>query len=654
MSKSVLKSRLLFFAFILCSLHMSFASPKKFEPSTGKVKDITIMPPRISPEFVHGDLKKDISEYLQGNVFFDAFLVETNPPRLYAHVNPLLSFNACFAKLKITPLSVMNKKGKNVLIPPQEQLNIPLWGVTNNIFFINLHKGTKREELVDLELEINISYPKNVTFVEFKAGDKPGTIKKIKDKIFTLKQLEKDTALVECNSGSHLFLYALSDIGWPLKLSESQGDSKSKAARFNGEIRKLIPTSVTGYSKATFKIKLDVNKIFPEEMPMEPTKNITLKPKFQFNMFENVDFNTKKNKLRLDVFSTVIGDDIYAMQGKNKFMKKMKWDLKIVNNDGTHVKKSKYESHFSETVNLQYKRGVLKNVGLITGTLEFDDYSDVLISNHRLYNQFGSNKMSGRFKNGERYTILHKDNQITIESKTPILKVFPMNKDHILLQTGYWGQTTGKSVQVFCWGIPHSVMIQIPGKTIRRKIQVEEKSKNFPTEIYNLVKQETIVDKKIQKILQEIYKNKFVHYFKSSPMGIASAHFLDNKNNNKKSQLRKELAESDPTGAEVFGYKCKSYEDYNFMFAHGTIGFGDLKKYKLTDREQTYKFNGKEMKFKVFPNHRIIMAVPANPKLPLYIITNNKVYRTRGYKGEKEIYVPWAPHQEKDWELVKE
>lgn len=605
---------------------------------------------KIVPNYNISQVKESLPEKVKASLIYDGYSTgwRDNPGRekFVSNAINIPNYQLCDIDLKAKSLF---SGDKNILAKSKGSY-------FGSVSFPALEKGADRGVLtINAKLPINI---KEVTL----SNDEVGKEKVVGTTKVLLKELTDTVATVAVsNIELSKKLYAFDKRGNCL-----DGSPKRTGAilshSFSGKIDSLkLYIFETEEFSSEIELEIPEKEVRLSELPKDkiPTyyskTGVSLYNNPDLSKLENlkVTYNEKKKQLELNIDKKglSISDD---------------WNCKYFGKDKEIATPRDWGSFTMHDGSIEYVKKSIDKVNdchVVSGTVKVEIATGLKI--HKVQ----ADKPFTYKKDGKGYRVSLQDNQVIFTSFGPNAapknykqqSVMAYDINGMMLKKSSFSSFSSsskgeQSTPSSFWGIPESALVQVQTQKIVKeldfKIIIDE---NYDKKAYAsyeaLLKHDQAMKKVLEEIVQELKKYPYdVRHINT----LAGLYYVEHNRSPK--TFSKEIANSDKTGAEIFGYQCKPYQGYYFSYPTKVNRNG--KEESLTsDETQKFKFrrNGKELtkEFLKSDNDGDIIAVPADQKQPIYYIDwMKKVYR---YTGEKAVTIgpDRFQHDKKDWIQIK-
>jgi len=443
-----------------------------------------------------------------------------------------------------------------------------------------------------------------------------GKIKKIDGGKIALQTLENNVVkLKTVIKQKHIKAFSYNKDGFCLDTNASSSNSKGYAANMDGSIEKV---QLILYNREK------CNKTFSIDLPIAAEETKPSDKIVVFNKYgAKINYSDQLSDQFLNSLKVKLENEKLILDLKNgQFDVKDNWKFNIFGKD-SELNSRIYPSNQRGRITafLRLKKNPIK---FISGTVDLSfrtAFTKITLNN-------SLKETTTKLKDGTDLSLKLIDNRVELKglkSNHKIVSVIGFNNKKQMFEI------EKSSDKCEFWGIPQQVELVISSNTINKSVPFEfEVSADYDQQALSRYKAILKNEEKLMptlKSLAEVWK-KTKWEFNNFP-GIAGLYYLS-KNGKQLQLISKEMANSDPMAAQLFGYTCRPFMGYHFTFPKTAEG-----KPTLTEHKRSYLFmeNGKEVRKEhtALESSVPILITPAQKGLPAYMINNfGQIYRLNG------------------------
>jgi len=624
------------------TLGQLFAQGMELSPSEGPVAARYTHPPRLSSAVNIDNLKKTIPAVVNKSLFPGNYWDFGDQPRMTLAVDTIEIPNASLAQMTYEMLDVVSTDGDSIMRIEENQFQqmISPGSESPGNINVNVKQGTPAEALGTAKIRFNLVLPLSLKQLEFKSGDKPGTIKESAGVRVKLGRLEKDVAKVTFRGGVSAKLFALDKSGRALASNESMSSSSSTSARFQGEIHTLIVAVVQEMFDYPFEIEVDLNRGKELALSHEP---------------EN------PQRLRYDrhpmvTYANFTADDLAGLQVTWRETGGMSWtdSLQVALPKGPFSGNIGWEVHFfaerqplylsgnsfygPSNISYGLSNGDLKKAHAAFGKIEMDLASEI----HRLsyIKKSDERTIVQKLPSGQPVKVSFNKNEITFDAgEAEIIQSMAFDaKGRRLGKDSYTG-TTGNQKKIYFWGLPATFAIDVATQKIKKTIQFDHQQRPVDEASYTQFKKNIENQREIVKTLKQIAwaRRKGRTQYGDDIAGIF--YLYDRKKQKPMKLIDQKIAHSDPAGQERFGYDLEPYKGYYFTVLSGIESAGKKNDYARIPKKQTFAWKNGSIQTAPFLQPPDLVAIPRDEAQPTFFIQFDQVFMKQ-LNGTRLTYLP--------------
>jgi hypothetical protein len=610
------------------------------KPTEGSIPARYATTPKLISRVNAPPPKSKIRQAVKNSLFPNHFWQLGNNPRMKLDLDPLDLPNAALAELHYEILSIGLPGDKNVLRKGDKTLK-RLIGTTITLPVL---KGTRPEELGNVNLRFNIVVPLKMQIFKFQSNGATGRREKAEGVSVTVTQFKKDVARVSYRRGISCHLFAFDSTGQALAGVESMGSSSSVFSRFQGIIDTLEVVVVTEVLEHTFEVEVDLNNGKELELPAKPEASAPVR-------HDRQPVLTYADLSRQDLQGISVQWDrdknLSLALPKNPVYGNAEWEVHffdknkpvLYNWDPSEIG-GKYVVYFRKPLS-EIPDAAFGSVRLTISTgiqrLSFSKKS-------------GNGRTVKRLPGGQKVMVNFAHNQITYNAGNKgVLQVAAYDAGGKRLRRGkYAGRDKSGQVRRF-WGQPATLVLDIATQQIQETIPFDLQTSPIDSAAFASYKRQIDRQRDVFKVLKTIGKARAA-YHSSVGETLAGLYFIHRKKQQPLMLIDKSVAHSDPAGQSRYGYKLKPYRGYYFTYLAGTEENGIKTDYQRQPQEKTFTWQKGSFKAKPYYQLPDVAALPVDNLLPTFILRWDEVY-VKYLQDQKLKYGPQHIYNS-DWTKV--
>jgi transcription elongation factor Elf1 len=630
------------------------AQGMELSPSVGPIAARYTHPPHLSSAVDIENLKKTIPAVVQKSLFPGNYWDFGDQPRMTLAIDTIEIPNSSLAQMTYEMLDVVSTDGGSIMRIEENQFQqmISPGSESPGNINVNVKPGTPAEALGTAKIHFNLVLPLSLKKLEFKSGDKPGTIKESAGVRVKLGRLEKDVAKVTFRGGVSAKLFALDKTGRALASKESMSSSSSTAARFQGEVHTLIVAVVQEMFDCPFDIEVDLNRgkeLVLSHQPENPQR-------------------LRYDRHPMVTYANFTADDLAGLQVTWREAGGMSWtdSLQVALPKGPISGNIGWEVHFfgerepvylsgnsfSGPSDISYglSNGDLKKAHAAFGKIEMDLASEI----HRLsfIKKSEDRTIVQKLPSGQAVKVSFNKNEITFDAgKAEIIQSMAFDaKGRRLRKDSYTG-IKGNQKKIYFWGLPATFAIDVATQKIKKTIQFDHQQRPVDEASYKQFKKNIENQREIVKTLKQIARarRKGRTQYGDDIAGIF--YLYDRKKQKPMKLIDQKIAHSDPAGQKRFGYDLEPYKGYYFTVLSGVESAGAKNDYARIPKKKTFAWKNGSIQTEPFLQPPNLVAIPRDETQPTFFIQFDQVFMKQ-LNGTKLTYLP-EDYYAKGWVEAK-
>ena len=491
-------------------------------------------------------------------------------------------------------------------------------------------KTINKENITEMDVEVELNLPEEIHSITFSPKDPVGLKKTSGPITFTLDRMERDLVMISCHPPRSIELLARNTKGQALHLTMSTGGAGQKRQKFAG-IPDSVEAMVVNSGNRMFKFRVPYPKGNPSQPPTQPTESIARKFR------QHVQHH----------FSSILPERLDA-----KFIQPHESNGRV--GLGWKVSNGFLQGHAKWMVNAFGKNGPISFKGYPSTTtdgmltyLGQAPEDEVLLWWGEVQLSSSANILGGEVLDGKEISFQLPNGEVhaSIDRNALILKT-PSSTSLRTLNTQAYdaeglpleqatssSRTTNnrRTQHILFWGQVKRVDLQI---------QVGELKKTFPFELAlgevdpNLRKDYEARLKSEGEILKALSKaNRALRYSGGANLCAADLRYALNSNGNPMGLLSEEMAQSDPKGAELYGYDVKPWNGYYITTSDGFLISDKTTPHQLRDETSLIITTKGSRKVDILAAQASIIAIPVDKKTAMLTFRYDDPVRVMKYEG---------------------
>jgi hypothetical protein len=619
-----------------------FAQGMELAPSQGPVAARYTHPPRLSSSVDIDTLKKTIPGTVQQSLFPGHYWSFGDQPRMTLALDTIEVPNAPMAQLSYEVLDVLSTNNASIMRMEENQFQhiVSPGSETPGNIDVNVKQGTAADDLGIAKIRFNLALPVDLKRLEFKSGDRPGTVKESAGVRVKLGCLEKDVARVTFRGGVSAKLFAFDKTGRALASGESMSSSSSAAARFQGEIHTLVVAVVQEVFDYPFEVEVDLNQ--GKELVLSHKPEIPARLRYDRRPMVNYANFTDDDLTGLKVIWQEAGgmswtDSLKVTLPKGPFSGHIQWEVHFFA-EREPVYLSGDSFHGPADICYGLSNGDLKKAHAAFGKIEMNLASEIVRLS--FVKKTDSKSVVQKLPSGKPVKASFKQNEITFDAgNAEVIQLMAFDaKGRRLRKDGYTG-AKGSLKKIYFWGIPATFAMDVATQKIKKTIPFDLQQRPVDEEAYARFKKNIENHREVVKTLKRIANARRKGRTRYGDDLAGMFYLYDRKKQKPMRLIDQEIAHSDPAGQERFAYPLKPYKGYYFTVLSGIESGGVKNKYARLPGEQNFTWKNGSIKSAPYLQPPDLVAIPGDENQPTFFIQFDQVYMKQ-LNGTRLTYLP--------------
>ncbi len=614
-----------------------------FDPSPGYVVTRTTDPPELAETLDPIAMQPVIEKTIRNSIFPGMYWDFGDSPRMDLKLDPIDFPNAALSELEYRVASAASPDGADILGDANEDYA----RIFGGSIAVPVKQGLPAEKLGHAVLDIRLAVPSAVAVFDFTPADLDGPEKSADGLTASLDRLEKDVAAVSVSNGERCRVFAFDEHGNALTSGESMSSDVSATVRFNGVIRSVRAAVVKSSEILKFQVKADLNQGKEPALPESPV----------------ADPPVRHVRLNRTVYPNLSPDDLMDLTVRWVEDEEGVWfnGLGMALPRGPVEGKADWQVNFfgadrpvmlsgnagSAPMNLQYNvdKEQLKTAHAAFGRAEVVIRTDIVSLE---FTKTGDGvSVTRRLPNGAAAAVVFDRNSVVTADMPPgveLIQHAALSAEGRPLRMGRRGYGGGKP-QFLYFGTPVTFTADVSMGVLRKTVSFDIVRRPADEAAYTEYKAYARVIPDVKAVLNDLQKARYAAR-QNRRSDIAQLHYAFGKDGRPLTLISKEIAHSDPAGADVFGYAPTPHLGYFFTVAEGTASGGENAPYPQSDPVSVTWKNG-VVSVTEYRNDPALMALPQKDGMPAFCLVWGQMYTKAWHKDDKP-FVP-ADFFDSDW-----